>query len=295
MSNLKQYLWIFLCLFAACQKLENTIELDLEDSENELVVECYLEAGQPYRLMLTETKDYFAVTNICPFVRKSLVVITHNGIKDTLKEAPYSGSGCSSIMPFWSADSTRFFNYGSNTICPSDLSGDFLLEVWDTLNNRYVQSRTQFLPKVPITTFRSEFNSDSLSYCVLGCKDDQNVNNYYRLTLHKSSLTRVDGGSLFKHVAQNPYFDHLIYDQSIFAQGDIYHASGYDFYRTDTIIGTIYHIDQAYYDYLFTTRKAQEANFNPFVEPARVISNIQGGHGIFTFLSYDRDTIYIPE
>ena len=83
-------------------------------------------------------------------------------------------------------------------------------------------------------------------------------------------------------------------DEGIFAGNDVLHVSDYNFDSGDLIIGTIYHIDKAYYDYLFTTRNAENANYSPFIEPSGLISNIEGGHGIFTFLSYTRDTIQLP-
>jgi hypothetical protein len=285
---------VFLCFFSACQKLENTIDIEFDDSDNNLVVECYIESGKPYQLMLTETKNYFDITNICPFVRNSLVVITQNGLKDTLTEAPYSGSGCSSILPYWNSDSTRFFNYGSNTICPSGLNNEFVLEVWDTLNDRYIRATTTAISVVPITTFQVEFNQDSVAYCFLSCQDDLSTLDYYRLTLHKAALSRIDNSSFLNYVAINPHFDQVLYDQALFAGGEVGFASGYQFYRTDTLIGTIYHINQAYYNYLETTRAAKDANLNPFVEPTAITSNIEGGYGIFTYLAYDRDTVYIP-
>lgn len=281
-------------VFSACQKLENTIDIEFDDLDNDLVVECYIEAGKPYQLMLTETKSYFDITNICPFVNNALVVITQNGQKDTLTEAPYSGSGCSSILPYWNSDSTRFFNYGSNTICPSGPNHEFVLEVWDTLNDRYIRATTRTIASVPITTFQTEFNQDSIAYCLLACQDDLNTLDYYRMTLHKTSLSRRDNGAFLNYVATNPYFDQVLYDQALFTAGEVGYTSGYQFYRTDTLIGTIYHINEAYYNYLETTRAAKDANLNPFVEPATITSNIEGGFGIFTYLAYDRDTLYIP-
>lgn len=285
---------VFLSLFSACQKLENTIDIEFDDSDNNLVVECYIEEGQPYRLMLTETKNYFEVTNICPFVRNAIVIITQNGLKDTLKEAPYSGSGCSSILPYWNSDSTRFFNYGSNTICPLGLNNTFTLEVWDTLSNRQITATTRAISVVPITTFQTAFNQDTVAYCFLACQDDLNTFNYYRMTLHEASLSKRDNSTFLNYVATNPYFDQVLYDQALFSTGEVGYASGYQFYRTDTLIGTIYHIDEAYYNYLETTRAAKNANLNPFVEPSKITSNIEGGYGIFTYLAYDRDTLYIP-
>jgi hypothetical protein len=287
-------LTVFLGFFSACQKLENSIDIEFDDEDKDLVVECYIEAGKPYQLMLTETKNYFDITNICPFVRHSLVVITQNGLKDTLTEAPYSGSGCSSILPYWNSDSTRFFNYGSNTICPAGPNNEFVLEVWDTLNDRYIRATTRAITSVPITTFQTTFNQDTIAYCLLACQDDLNALNYYRMTLHKNSLSRRDDGAFLNYVANNPYFDEVLYDQALFTGGEVGFASGYQFYRTDTLIGTIYHINRAYYDYLETTRAAQDANLNPFVEPSKIASNVEGGYGIFTYLAYDRDTLYIP-
>ena len=39
--------------------METVIEIEMPPIEKELVIECYLEAGKPYRLLLTETKNYF--------------------------------------------------------------------------------------------------------------------------------------------------------------------------------------------------------------------------------------------
>lgn len=291
------YLILFftVLLLTSCKKLEQTIELEFEKEDKELVVECYLEAGKPYRLLLTETKNYFDVINICPFVRKALVIITYNGLKDTLKESSFSGGGCSSIIPYYNTDSTRFFNYGSTQICPSDFNNDFTLEVWDTLNDRYIIATTRFIRPPVISTLQIDWNTDTTqAYCILGCPDDKNTKDYYRMTLHKNSLFTKKGNSLFKYRATKTYINQSMYDQDIFAGQDILQVSGYDFYKTDTVIATIYHIEQAYYDYLTTSKNAIEANINPFVEPSKITSNIEGGQGIFTFLSYDRDSLYIP-
>jgi hypothetical protein len=302
MFKLNESIFIFfvsLLVMSGCKKLENTIEIDLEAGPNELVVECYIEAGQPFHLLLTETKDYLDIVNLCPFVRNAIVLIRHNGVTDTLKEAPYTGSGCSSILPYFNLDSTRFFNYGTGVICPFDYNSDFVLEVWDTINDRYVTAVTKLIEPAPISNFQvvfdgTEQNGDSVAYCILGCVENSNTLDYYRMTVHKSSLFTEDNNSLFKYIATNPYFDQVMYDQAIFSGPEVLHVSGYDFYRTDTVIGTIYHIDKAYYDYLLTSRNAEQANLNPFIEPSGVLSNVQGGHGIFTFLSFGRDTLYIP-
>jgi len=287
-------LFLVLLTMGSCRSLENPIDLTLEETPNELVVECYLEAGKPYRLLLTETKDYFDVANACPFVRDAIVIIKHNGLIDTLQEAPFDSRACSSIKPYWNKDSTRFYNYSSMQTCPHDYHNDFVLEVWDTAHSRYATATTQLLPAVPISNFRTEYNKDSMSDCLIACNDNLTQNNYYRITIHKDRLSKKDTQSIFKYTAENPYLDEVLYDQAIYSNGLIVQTTDYIFYRTDSLIGTIYHIDKAYHDYLLTSQEAINSNLTPFTQPTAISSNISGGNGIFTGLSYDRDTVYIP-
>lgn len=303
MKNTILILTSFLLLFLvfSCEEMEQVVQIELPPIESELVVECYLEAGKPYRLFLTETKGYFEDLDDCPFVRKAIVVITHNGVKDTLDEAYFINDDCDpdyfipyGFIPFISGDSTRFYNYGSNTICPLDYTQPFTVEVWDTINNRYATATTQMIPPVEITTFRTEYNNSAEAYCLFGCQDDPNTTNYYRMLLHEKSLTKKGDGPFPLPVARNPEFDRVVGDQGIFGGTDVLHGTGYDYKQGDTLIGTLYHIDGPFYEYLRSSKNAQSSNGNPFGQSAVVISNVQGGEGIFTFLSYKRDTLIVP-
>lgn len=295
---MKCYWLLLIGLFGmACQGLENVIDIELEEEPSELVVECYLQQGQPFRLLLTETKHYFDPVNACPFVRDALVVITHKGQRDTLQEAPYSSRACNSIQPLFDQDSIRFYNFGSDQICSAAPYEEFLLEVWDTVNNRYISATTQFLPVVPIDVLsQSPYNSTDwqatpppATVITLGCQDDLQARNFYRLTLHKNALWQQDtAGALFNRVAVEPIFDVALFDQGVYIDGNVFQRSDFEFFYGDWAIGTIYHIDKAYYDYLVTSRAARDANLNPFLQPAKVKTNIQGGQGIFTALSFDR-------
>ena len=302
---LRHWIWIMIGMaisLEACQPFENAITIDLEEEPSELVVECYLEPGAPVRLLLTETKHYFDPVNACPFVRNALVVITHQGQRDTLTEATYTSRACSSILPFFDQDSTRFYNYGSDKSYAYTTTEDFILEVWDTAGQRYVTAQTRFMPIVPIKTLEhGPFNADNWTGAVdpqttvtLSCEDDTQTRNYYRFTLHKNALSKRDtSGGLFSKMAVNPTLDVVLFDQGVFNDGTIFQTSGFNFYNGDWAIGTIYHLDQAYHDYLVTSWAARDANINPFLQPAKVISNIQGGQGIFTALSYDRRRLLV--
>ncbi len=298
--TISRILLLFL-LCSSCREMEQVIEIEFPPVEHELVVECYLEPGQPYRLMLTETKGYFEDLNACPFVRNAIVVISHNGIRDTLSEAFFLNNNCDpddiipyGLVPLLNADSTRYFNYGSNTLCPLDYSQPFVLEVWDTLNDRYITANTQFIPPVPITTFVTDTNETGKAFCLFGTKDDPSTVDYYRMMMHRKSLTKSGTGSFPLPTARNPQFDRVIDDGGIFNGNDVLHGTNYKYNSGDTLIGTIYHIEKMYHDYLETTRDAESANGSPFGQPATITTNIQGGKGIFTFLSFTRDTLYVP-
>jgi len=290
-----------LALLLSCENMETVVEIELPPIEKELVIECYLEAGQPYRLILTETKDYFEDLNACPFVRKAIVVITHAGVKDTLKEAFFFNDNCDpndfipyGFYPYLSPDSARFSNYGSSTLCPLDYNTPFTVEVWDTIGDRYAMATTQFQEPSPIHEFYAEFNNSGKAYALLSTLDDPATEDYYRLMLHKTSLTKPSPTGYPIPIARDPRFDRTLDDQGIFNGKAVTTASNYRFDSGDTLIGTVYHMEQAYHDYLESADDARIANVSPFGQPAAVKTNIIGGKGIFTFLSYDRDTIYVP-
>ena len=292
---------ILFLLVLSCRDMETVVQIELPPVEKQLVVECYLEPGKPYRLLLTETKDFFEDIDACPFVRKAMVVISHGNVKDTLSEAIFFNDNCDvndaipyGFLPLFSPDSTRFYNYGSDVICPLDYNETFMIEVWDTLNNRFASATTKMIPPVPIENFLYEFNEDSQAYALLSAMDDASTEDYYRFLLHKGSLTKKQSNGVFTlPIAKRPVFDRVIDDQGIFAGNEVITATNYRFEDQDTLIGTVYHISKEHHDYLESVDDAQSANVSPFAQPASIISNIVGGVGIFAFLSYERDTLYV--
>ena len=75
--------------------------------------------------------------------------------------------------------------------------------------------------------------------------------------------------------------------------GSLHGGTGFDYKNRDTLIATVYHIEKSYHDYLETLRDSEGANGNPFSQPPTIISNIQGGKGIFASFLFDRDTIVV--
>lgn len=284
--------------FIACDGLQREIDIDLPEHERQLVVEAYLEPGKPYRVLLTESKGYFDDLNECPFVRNALVTITHAGQTDTLQEAPFLGE-CSlqnlNLIPFFGVENSRFFNYGSNTTCPIDYSSDFVLEVFDTLNNRQARAVTRILPPVPVDSLVPRYReNDTLANLLIYFRDIPGESNIYRAVLHESQVVEPDSLGFF-NLGVNPIFDFTL-DDSRFLNPDnsITLGTGFDYTEDDTLIFTLYHIEPEYELFLESVDDAIGANFNPFAEPATVIGNVRGGIGVFAALSFDRDTIIFP-
>lgn len=256
-------------LMSACN-LEQEVDLNLPEHEEKLVVECFLEPGLPYRLSLFESRPYFGEIDFTdvPIITDALVIIRYNGVDDTL-----------TFTPIFSPEG-KIYTYTSPTLVPFDYQSEFELYILDQ-QGREVTGRTTILPPVPIDSISYELNEDSAARVITRFMDPAGEDNLYRYSLHENTLDSA-----------GYEFDFELTDE--FSQGEEIVLSTFFFREIgDSAIVTIYHIDQAYLDWLITTDAARDANGNPFGQPASVTSNIVGGIGIFTGLSYDRKGILI--
>lgn len=269
----------FFILFIAACNLEKEIDLDLPVYESQPVVECYLEPGKPFYLLLTKSASYFApfpadITGFLENIQeKGATVIIRNKDKEyLLAEGIY--------IDF---ETQKVFNYGNTELVPEDFDNDFELEI-RLASGKTITSATKILPIVPIDSVVVEFKSaevkDSLARVLTYFKDaNLSAENFFRRQLHWNSLTD-----------SIPQQDFIATDR--FAEnGKIVFGTGYTFPEGDTIYNTLYHISPAYFDYLESVFNAAASNGNPFGQPSRIISNLDGDAnaiGVFTGLSYVR-------
>ena len=253
-------------LFTACTK---DYDVDLPPYESKLVVECYLEAGRPPMLTLTESSPYFAPPAI-PTVAGATVVLSYAGRTDTLVNGVFTD-----------ASRGRVYNYGSTRALPQQPRGDFRLTATDAKGRR-IEAVTRFMPVVPITSLEPLFNDVKEAFCLTKFPDDPTQQNYYQLVLNKGRANTVT------------YLSSTLDDNFANDKNDIIFGSGYDFVEGDTIVATVYHLESIYYKFLSTSDNADAGSFNPFAVSGEIISNVQGGLGIVTTLSYDRKTVVVP-
>ncbi|MEM6726796.1 MAG: DUF4249 family protein, partial [Bacteroidota bacterium] len=177
----------------------------------------------------------------------------------------------------------KIFNYSSNTIIQRDLDTEYQLEI-TTAEGDVLTSFTRFLEPVPIDSTVVEFNDSREAAFLTWFTDIPDVANYYRFSLHLGGLDR-EPEQVFA------------LDDDVFDGDDTLFGTGFEYEVGDTMISTLYTIDLAYHDFLESVTAAQSANTNPFAQPSRIFSNIEGENtlGIFTTINFDRVTAIISD
>lgn len=278
--NILSTILFLAALFLAACNLTQDVDIDLPDYQRQAVVECYLEPGQPFRLLLTQSYGFFDPFALdSSFLQKTLlegatVTISYNGVTDTLANGLFT----TFIAPI------KLFNYQSNRLVPATPGIEYALHI--TLpGGGVITGQTTMLTRVPIDSVVVEFSPDidTLARVLTYISDDRARPDYYRRLLNYSSLDSI------------PEQDFLV-DDRIITTPLIAFGTGYELTRGDTVFNTVFHITKDYYDYIESGQLAVFGNLSPFAQPSPIKSNVTGSDnplGIFTCLLYDRDTTII--
>jgi hypothetical protein len=270
-------LFISLLFLQACN-LEREVNIELPDYKNQPVVECYLEAGKPYRLLLSQSFAYFDQFDFdnpaAALINDAIVIVRYKDQEVILNN-----------QIFLDLETGKVANYGSTTLIPEDFNEDFFLEI-SLKDGTLLSAQTKLLPVVPIDSVIVEFNpSGTKARALTYFTENQNQINWYRRMLNFGSLDSIP--------LQDFVLDDDFFDTSLGVFG-----SGFGFEEGDTLIHTLVHIKEPYYKYLNTLNQSISANINPFGQPGLIESNIMGTKpaiGIFTGLSLHRDTVIISK
>ncbi|PRY14281.1 uncharacterized protein DUF4249 [Pontibacter ummariensis] len=260
------YLLPLLILVTGCD-LEKDIDVDLPGHASQLVVECYLEPGKPIRATVLESSGYFD-TLAPPLVPDAKVFITYQDRRIALEYKPY-----------FSTTSTTFYTHSSDEKVKGRPGDIYSLEVTDG-QGRKITAFTKILPAVPIDTIEWSFNEEEEATVRTSFEDSGNTENYYRYMVHRN---RVAVGTVRDLLATDNLRDGK----------RISFGSPYDFRKNDTLVVSLFNIEKQYYDFFSSVSDAKDANGNPFAQPSRIKSAVEGGIGIFTNLAYDRKVVII--
>lgn len=257
--------------------LEKEINIALPEYNAKIVVECYLEPGKPFQLLLTRSSAYFSPFDTATsdllqnlLVSEAEVVINHAGTQYELDN-----------RLVLEEDSRKVYNYYNESPVPTD--HDALFELFIKLpDGSTITGETRLLPAVPFDSIVVEFNEDTLARVLTYFTDIPDEKNFFRRMLHQNSL---DSTALQDFTLD----DRVVEDAVVF-------GSSYEFEVGDTAFNTLFHIDRTYFDFLESVNNAVLSNGNPFGQPSPINSKLEGtarSIGIFTGLTYVRDMTII--
>lgn len=271
-------LFASLVLLGACN-LSKDVEIDLPGYDRQPVVECYLEPGKPFRLLMTRSYAFFDTLGLSSnFLQNALldgalVTISYNGQTDTLANQ-------FTIVP----NPLKIFNYVGQNLVPAEPGTAFSLFI-RLADGGEIRSTTQMVSFVPIDSVVVSFlsDTDSLARILTYITDDQSQQNFYRRMLHYGSLDSV------------PEQDFIVNDRFT-ETALVAFGTGYELKEGDTVFNTIFHLSSDYYDFKESVDLAVSGLLNPFAQPSPIKGNVSGSAnpvGIFAPLVYDRDTTII--
>jgi hypothetical protein len=267
----KFYVPFVLLIFAmtACDMQQN-VEVKLPAHEETIVVECYLEPGQQHQALVTRSLDFFEGKWLegldSAEVRISSVdgdrVLTNLNVTDTTFH--------------------KVFNYYHPDTVVFEEGKEYQISVKYGDHVR-ISGKTRFLPKVEIlNTYFRQNSRDTLLAAYVEIADNPHEENYYRVVWKSpgdKTGTNYEGA----------------WDDSGAKDGKLTINTAHILPPGMTANVNVYHIDKKYYEFLKTLRQAQEANYNPFMQPANVQSALDGAVGVFAALSMSSDTVVVHD
>lgn len=241
------------CFLGSCTP---KLDYELDEYARQLVVEGYLMEGERARVIVHESVSYLSLDSL-PVVSGAKVTLAHNGDTMRLQFEPPAF--------FYSADPIVRDEY------------PWFLRVEDPVTGRVVTGETAFLPVVPMDSAYFDTDVRGKFRMLMDFRDPAGQANFYRMTAVSQRDTVQFDLEVFDDVADG---------------NSITLSSGHNFENRDSVDVALYHLNEDYYNFLVSLRKASIAGTAPVVEPVRVQSNVFGGIGIFTALNVDRKRVY---
>ena len=254
---------------------EKEVDIKLPDYERQLVVECLMEPGKPFRMLLSESVGFNDGLDT-PFVEGALVVITYNGFRDTLSER-------FSFDP----NGLKIFNYSSNNVVPFDYTTEYELYV-KSVDGREVTGKAKVMRPVTKPNLSLDYNDAGKASLTINWPDFAGESNYYRCYLHRCNAEDPCGPGSSGALQFDFTLDDRIGDGEMFTI-----ATLFEFDSTDVLTASVAQIDYPYWRYINSKDDAQSSNGNPFAQPGAIQSTVQGGIGVFAGFQLAFDSIVV--
>ncbi len=273
---------VSLLFFASCEK---DITVDLPKGETQIVVEGYVEIDAPPYVFLSKSAGYFdpidssSLANLV--VKGAAVTITDGITTDSLVEI-FAGQG---------------YLYVAKTMIGVE-GRTYTLTV--ITEGKTVTATTTLPKRIALDSlwFKVETNLDSLGFVWAHMKDPDTLGNAYRWFAKR--ITKDDNyippfGSVF----EDKFINGTEFDFA-FPRGEMPNSANPDttiergYYKFgDTVITKFCTIDYPSFKFWRSAENQAGSNGNPFAAPAFLLSNVNGGAGVFCGYSASYDTLII--
>ena len=310
--NLFRVIFFFLIISFSC---EQAIELDLNSTSSQLVVEGYIQQGYPAYVFLTKSESYFnsidsntlynlSVDNAQVFVEREDGVIHQLSYIDRhlLDSLALSDT---LALPFNALYVD--LSYQDNDFSQIGYKYKLIIE-W---NNKTISAITSIPPQYPIDSVwvkrKDSLESDYKCYIWARINDPDTLGNsaiiHYKRDVGWKPMdpffipcaipTRTD------NIVNGENFEAFFARSGRFSGEDGVLLPFYgdrvidgEFVRKDIILLRVSHVDQRTYKFWRSIERMQDASGNPFSEPMNLSSNIDGALGIWG--GYGVSYYYIP-
>lgn len=308
-----------LAILFACEK---EITIDLPNPEIKIVVEGSIEQGKPPIVFLTRSQGFFEPTDISAieanFVRGATVVVSNGLVSDTLIEV-CSGELPEDLLPLisevtgFTIDQLQSLNICGYTSFNSAIFGEpgktYNLAIW--AEGKILTSKTKINHIVPLDSvwFQVSGNTDSLGFAYARLQDPDTLGNAYRWFAKRinsypewSDLAGEQKDNRFIAPIGSAYddrfFNGLEFEFAYYRGAELNSGKEDDsnsergFFKVgDTIVVRGCVIDRGVYNFVSSMESQVSSNGSPFASPANVLSNIEGGLGVWAGYGASYDTI----
>ena len=258
--------------FLASCGLQKDIDVELPAGPAQLVAECYLENGVIPRLTVTETVPYLSTTETITLPEVTVVLTLPSGAHDTLQYSPGQDRR-----------TRKTYTHISKRRLSAKPGDTFKLDITDK-QGRHLTGTTTMPTAIAIDTVEWKFNDkpedQRQAYLTASFRDPVATTDFYRFQIHLSQINK------------DPKSDYNVDDRLTNGQ-PVTLGTSYRFNPQDTLLVTLYHVDEPYYHFMESVDDARSANGNPFAQPSAIRSTVQGGVGVFTVLNYQRKTVIL--
>ena len=278
--------------FISCEK---DIELNLDKTPNQLVIDASIENGKPPVVILSKSLNYFNKINkdslAASFVHNADVKI-NNGVKlfklteDSIKNT----------------DGFTFYYYTTKPgpdLLLGAIKSSYSLKI-NVNGAAYDASTTipDFATKIDSTWWEEIPGlKDSNNIRILSkLKDAKGLGDYIRYFTKVNSanffpgLNSVSADELYDGLSFTTFFEKGV-DRNIERS-----RTSTNFNKGDTVVLKLCNIDKVNFDFWRTLDFGFQSNGNPFSSPVKILSNIQGnGFGYFGGYAAQYKTVIIPK